>query len=179
MIEHPVPVPLLLGASPPPAVRKPLAATDLDIIKSAGFRERFTGLIRRAESGCIVWSGSTNGNGYGKVRVRAGLTVPAHNAAWIMHYRSPIPDYLELDHTCNNSLCVNIAHLEAVTHEENIRRADERRKVRIIRTATVRLRAGKYQVRWREGVDGRVLQRGRTFDSLDDAEGFMASLPNT
>lgn len=34
---------------------------------------------------------------------------------------------MEIDHTCSNPPCVNPAHLEAVTHEENVRRAVERK----------------------------------------------------
>jgi hypothetical protein len=41
---------------------------------------------------------------------------------------------------------------------------------------TVRLRDGKYQVRWREHVDGVVKERGRSFSNGDDAEQFMAEL---
>lgn len=34
----------------------------------------------------------------------------------------PVPDGLELDHLCRNIGCVNPAHLEPVTHAENVRR---------------------------------------------------------
>lgn len=34
----------------------------------------------------------------------------------------PVPEGLELDHLCRNRGCVNPAHLEPVTHQENMRR---------------------------------------------------------
>jgi hypothetical protein len=37
-------------------------------------------------------------------------------------YVGGIDDGLELDHLCHTPLCVNPAHLEAVTHAENMRR---------------------------------------------------------
>lgn len=40
----------------------------------------------------------------------------------------PVPDGLTLDHLCRNPLCVNPAHLEAVTNEENIARMHNARK---------------------------------------------------
>jgi hypothetical protein len=39
----------------------------------------------------------------------------------------PVAPELDVDHLCNNKLCVNPSHLEAVTHQENcIRRAQRR-----------------------------------------------------
>lgn len=35
----------------------------------------------------------------------------------------PIPAGLEIDHLCFNTRCVNVDHLEAVTHLENIHRS--------------------------------------------------------
>jgi hypothetical protein len=34
----------------------------------------------------------------------------------------PIPDGFDVDHTCRYRRCVNLKHLEAVTHKENVRR---------------------------------------------------------
>jgi len=42
--------------------------------------------------------------------------------------------------------------------------------------ATMRVRDGKYQVRWRQRRDGQWCQRSRTFASTEDAELFIASL---
>lgn len=34
----------------------------------------------------------------------------------------PIPEGLQLDHTCKNRRCINPLHMEPVTHKENTRR---------------------------------------------------------
>ena len=45
----------------------------------------------------------------------------AHRYAYEF-FVGPIPRELEIDHLCHNKLCVNPAHLEAVTHQENCAR---------------------------------------------------------
>lgn len=45
----------------------------------------------------------------------------AHRWAY-EHYVGPIPEGLQLDHLCRNTICCNPAHLEPVTASENIRR---------------------------------------------------------
>jgi hypothetical protein len=69
------------------------------------------------ETLCWVWQGRTDELGYG----RLGQSRLAHRAYYRM-LRGPIPDDLELDHLCRNPTCVNPAHMEPVTHAENLRR---------------------------------------------------------
>lgn len=52
----------------------------------------------------------------------------AHRVAYIA-ICGPIPQGLELDHLCENKLCVNPDHLEAVTHRENVIRGFLRRQL--------------------------------------------------
>lgn len=73
---------------------------------------------------CWRWTAATN-QGYGRFGLD-GKNLLAHRLAWVDR-NGPVPDGLELDHLCNNRDCVNPDHLEAVPHEENVRRARERR----------------------------------------------------
>ena len=70
---------------------------------------------------CWEWTASTTGNGYGQFWINGKLT-GAHRVSYEMEY-GPIPDGLQIDHLCENKLCVRPSHLEAVTQQENLRRA--------------------------------------------------------
>lgn len=61
-------------------------------------------------------NGKSKGGDYGKFDSR-----PAHRFAYEQMV-GPVPDGLELDHLCCVPPCVNPAHLEPVTHAENMRR---------------------------------------------------------
>ena len=78
-----------------------------------------------ASSDCWEWTASRTTTGYGQVGIqRQGIrkTFKAHRVAYEL-VRGPIPEGLEIDHLCENSICVNPWHLESVEHVENIRRA--------------------------------------------------------
>lgn len=73
---------------------------------------------------CWLWTGSRSAAGYGTFMWDAGppcLRITAHRASYRL-FIGPIPDGHEVDHLCRVRHCVNPAHLEAVTLQENRRR---------------------------------------------------------
>lgn len=75
------------------------------------------------ESGdCWLWTGAVNCEGYARIRVLGDSSKWAIHRASYEAFVGPIPDGLTIDHLCRNPGCINPAHLEAVTMEENIRR---------------------------------------------------------
>ena len=66
-------------------------------------------------------------NGYGRFRDR----ILAHRWAWL-EANGPIPQGLELDHLCRVPPCINPAHMEPVTHAENMRRSAPAMRTRCI-----------------------------------------------
>lgn len=159
----------------------PFTADDLELIQTPRFRRRFERRLTARYSGCFEWQGATNGAGRGKIRIRVGLTESTHRVSWMIAHKRLIPADMEIDHRCRNPICARSSHLELVTHEENVRRATAfRAALRGITVfPTVRPRAGKYQVRWRDYSTGKRKERGRTFDTLAEADLFMAELSKT
>lgn len=77
-------------------------------------------------SGCWVWGGSKDKDGYGKVRVKfpnGRVAYLAHRMTF-MHFVGDIPDGKEVDHICKNTSCINPAHLRLLTHRENVEAGD-------------------------------------------------------
>lgn len=78
-------------------------------------------LARTVSDGeCLVYQGAVTARGYGKVWSE-GRTALAHRVVYEALV-GPIPEGLELDHTCKVKRCVNTAHLEPVTSDENMHR---------------------------------------------------------
>lgn len=68
-------------------------------------------------SGCWLWTGATNGFGYGKFYLSQSR-VYAHRFSYEAHV-APVPPGMHLYHKCRNTLCVNPAHLEPSSNREN------------------------------------------------------------
>jgi hypothetical protein len=71
------------------------------------------------ESECVNHPGPYDGTGYGQIRV-GGVLWKAHRLAWLAAGKELFPG-MELHHVCENRLCINVDHLQQVTHGENIR----------------------------------------------------------
>lgn len=83
------------------------------------------------ETGCHLFIGPLR-KGYGYVR-DGGKARQAHVVAWERE-KGPVPVGLELDHyICNVKRCINLDHLEPVTHAENVGRANKRRAAAMTR----------------------------------------------
>ena len=83
--------------------------------------DRFWQNVVKRSSGCWTWTGRADSFGYGRISIEGRYT-GAHRFAYET-FVGPVPEGLELDHLCRTRLCVNPAHLEPVTHAENMERA--------------------------------------------------------
>jgi hypothetical protein len=90
-------------------------------------QERFDSLYTPEPStGCWLWTGAINRNGYGKTKVdRKDIT--AHRWSWILH-RGAIPEGMHVLHRCDVPGCVNPAHLWIGSNLDNDK--DKRQKGR-------------------------------------------------
>jgi hypothetical protein len=87
--------------------------------------ERFWAKVdRRGDDECWPWLGAVNPNGYGAFQWDGGQY--AHRFAYELQI-GPIPEGLTLDHLCRVRHCVNGAHLEPVTGQENTLRGYQAR----------------------------------------------------
>ena len=75
-------------------------------------------------TGCWEWIGARDSRGYGNIRVQRRVR-KAHRFLYEL-VRGPIPAGLECDHRCRVAWCVNPAHIEVVSHVENVQRGAAR-----------------------------------------------------
>lgn len=73
--------------------------------------------------GCWIWTGTVDGNGYGRIKV-SGRRKGAHRVSWEIH-NGPIPKGNGhhgtcVLHHCDVTLCVNPAHLFLGSNADNV-----------------------------------------------------------
>jgi hypothetical protein len=82
--------------------------------------DRFNSKVKKLESGCWVFTGSKDRDGYGYAYCKDKMDkVPAHRLSWIIN-NGPIPKGLSVCHSCDNPPCVRIDHLWLGTQKENM-----------------------------------------------------------
>lgn len=88
------------------------AGQELRPISRLGAEARFWEKVdRRGPDGCWIWTGALlNNGGYGHL-TQGGENVSAHRYSWELAH-GPLPPGARVGHTCDESACVNPAHLQ-------------------------------------------------------------------
>ncbi len=87
----------------------------------APLEERFKRCIGpKNENGCILWNAGGTAAGYGTLHSDdCKKTIYAHRYAW-ERINGPIPEGLDILHSCDNPGCINPDHLTPGTHAQNM-----------------------------------------------------------
>jgi hypothetical protein len=80
-------------------------------------RADFERFVKRTDT-CWLWTGCVNQKGYASFKI-GRVVAGAHRWAW-QWANGPIPEGLEVHHTCHVRRCVNPAHLEIKTRRQNL-----------------------------------------------------------
>ena len=108
--------------------------------------ERLYDRLVRDESGCLIWQGAKNRKGYGVVNFE-GKKWMVHRLVYTLKV-GPIPDGLELDHTCRVHDCAEPDHLNPVTGPENAARYKDFRNGVCLRGHKKKDRMGSKKGQW-------------------------------
>jgi HNH endonuclease len=109
--------------------------------KWPSLRDRLFSRLVLDPSGCLLWTGHLDYHGYGRMHAAGNPAALVHKVMWEL-FVGPVPDGFELDHVkawgCNNKNCASIAHLEPVTHRENILRGNTVTAINAAKTHCIR-----------------------------------------
>lgn len=84
--------------------------------------ERIMRRVDKRLDGCWIFTGCLNRTGYGQVTLSFEEGRALVHRVVYERLAGPIAEGLDLDHLCRVPACCNPAHLEPVTHAENVRR---------------------------------------------------------
>lgn len=120
--------------------------------------------VRRGS--CLIWTGSKNDRGYGKLNVDGKLTY-AHVYAWEREH-GEVPEGIDVDHRYHcDLLCCEVTHLRLAGRSANLANRSGRGKNRVHDLPrNVYPAKGRYFVKLQK--DG-VITWGGTYDTVDEA----------
>jgi len=84
---------------------------------------------------CWTWKGSVAPNGYGKTAIGKKPYLP--HRLFYEHFKGAIPEGFNVIQSCRNRLCVNPAHLEAMTAQEKNLRSTSPSAVNAVKSSCV------------------------------------------
>jgi hypothetical protein len=82
-------------------------------------------VIKAGPDECWLWDKPNHSRGYGQFGI-GWKQYLAHRVSWELANGQPVPEGLEVRHTCDNPPCVNPAHLLIGTASDNMRDMVER-----------------------------------------------------
>lgn len=78
-------------------------------------------------TGCWEWNAGRNRQGYGTFMYAPKKHTSAHRWSY-SHFKGPIPEGLQVLHSCDNPPCCNPAHLRVGDQSENMRECVAKRR---------------------------------------------------
>jgi hypothetical protein len=117
---------------------------DVNFVRSytkTPIEERFFAKVEKG-TGCWLWTAGKTQAGYGVIQEggRGRKLLLAHRVSYTMH-KGPIPEGMNVLHSCDNPSCVNPDHLRSGTYGDNQQDAYDRSR----RTTPFALKKNRYQ----------------------------------
>lgn len=89
---------------------------------------RFKSHVRVLDgTGCWEWQAGRNKQGYGTFMYSTGKSTSAHRWSYA-HFKGPIPEGLQVLHSCDYPPCCNPEHLRVGTQKENMKECSWKRR---------------------------------------------------